>query len=293
MDLYLAGPMRNYPRWNFDAFEHSTKALRAEGHTVRSPHEHDLAMGLDPDAPDADENAEGALPECLRWDFTQICEAGNIVLLPGWEESAGCAMELRVARDTKANVYELLHASEGRTMMRPLNPHEQTARQDGFYCGVPTGDVNKVQWTTDPGPQVPVIIPGLVTDSLRGFRPLGFSDGAGNLGEFRVTDAETGGMKGSKVARMDLLPWDALLDLSIHFGVNSDKHGGKYPDRNWEKGYSWSLGIASLGRHLAAWLSGEEYDEEGHPHIRAIHWHAATLHAFSLRGVGTDDRRLP
>ena len=268
MDLYLAGPMRNYPRWNFDAFEHSTKALRAEGHTVRSPHEHDLAMGLDPDAPDADENAEGALPECLRWDFTQICEAGNIVLLPGWEESAGCAMELRVARDTKANVYELLHASEGRTMMRPLNPHEQTARQDGFYCGVPTGDPGKVQWTTDPGPQVPVF-----------------------TGEHRVT-SETGGEKGSKLARFDLIPPDALKAVAEHYGRNTAEFGGKYADRNWESAYPWHLSFASLQRHAQAWWGGEELDEEGQPHVSAMAWHALALLTFSLRGIGEDDRHV-
>ena len=230
---------------------------------MRSPHENDLAIGLDPDAPDADENAEGALPECLRWDFTQICEAGNIVLLPGWEASTGCAMELRVARDTKANVYELLHASEGGTMMRPLNPHEQTARQDGFYCGVPTGDPGKVQWTADPGPQVPKF-----------------------TGEHRVT-SETGGEKGQKDARLGALDAVALLELA-KVGAMGEV---KYSRFNYLRGYAWSLSVDALYRHLLAFLSGEDNDEEsGLPHTAHAAWHALCLTSFLKRGIGTDDR---
>lgn len=117
-------------------------------------------------------------------------------------------------------------------------------------------------------------------------------------GEVRVTDPVTGGAKGSKLARFDLLPWDALWQVAEMFG----RGARKYADRNWEKGYSWGLSHAALGRHFAAYMMGEDYDAhlptcpadcvehtEG-LHIVAVAWHALVLVAFKLRGRGTDSR---
>ena len=267
MDLYLAGPMRGYPRWNFDAFEHATKTLRYHRNTVRSPHEHDLDIGLDPDAPDADAQAEGSnLAECLRWDFVQVCEAGNVVLLPGWEASTGCAMELRVARDVRANVYELIHASTGGVEFRVLELDEQLARQRNVATSsnpYHRGDVGRVQWTTDPGPQVPV-----------------------KTSEHRVTSS-TGGEKGQKDARLGALDAVALLELA-KVGAMGEV---KYSRFNYLRGYAWSLSVDALYRHLLAFLSGEDNDEEsGLPHTAHAAWHALCLTSFLKRGIGTDDR---
>lgn len=87
---------------------------------------------------------------------------------------------------------------------------------------------------------------------------------------------------------MDLLPWDALVELAKHYGVGCTK----YPARNWEEGLPWNSGImASLLRHVAAWSQGEDIDpENGQRHDVAILWNAAALVAYRLRGVGIDDR---
>ena len=109
--------------------------------------------------------------------------------------------------------------------------------------------------------------------------------------ETRVVDPDTGGAKGSKAARFDLLPFDALWAAAEHFGAG----GQKYEDRNWEKGYSWSLSFAAMQRHLALWWNGE--DEEHLPeadqtvhHLDAVIFHALAMRAFTLRQTGTDDR---
>ncbi len=284
LTAYLAGPMRGYEFDNFPAFHAAAERLRLAGVAVSSPAEHDVELGYNPWDPETFGCI--TLEECMQWDLQQVAACDAVILLPGWEKSECVSRELQVAlwcgRDVYLYGYDSLHRRPVLTPCPEFGTHE-TPRQfieshEGATVGyaLPLDDITSPNFHNTDDILVSSAEYGNVTP--------------GDLGEKRVIDPETGGMKGSKVARMDLLPWDALLDLSIHFGRNSETHGGKYPDRNWEKGYKWSLGIASLARHLAAWISGEEFDEEGNPHIRAIHWHASTLHAFVLRGAGTDDR---
>ena len=106
-------------------------------------------------------------------------------------------------------------------------------------------------------------------------------------GEVRVTDPETGGQKGSKLARYDLIPHEALHALAEHFGRGAEK----YDDRNWERGYDWALTFAALNRHLWAWWGGEDVDPEtGSSHMTAVAWHAFVAVTFQARGLGTDTR---
>ena len=107
--------------------------------------------------------------------------------------------------------------------------------------------------------------------------------------EVRVTDPTTGGQKGSKLARFDLIPPEPMWALAEHYGKGSQK----YADRNYEKGYKWGLSVAALQRHLYQWLQGESIDEEtGTHHMISVAWHAFALFIFELRGLGTDDVRL-
>lgn len=107
--------------------------------------------------------------------------------------------------------------------------------------------------------------------------------------EVIIKDPTTGGLKGSKLARFDLVPPEANWALAEHYG----KGCAKYEDRNWEKGYKWGLSVAALQRHLHQWLQGESYDPEtGSHHLIAVAWHAFALFIFELRGLGTDDVRV-
>lgn len=103
--------------------------------------------------------------------------------------------------------------------------------------------------------------------------------------EFRVVHP-SGGEKGQKGRRYDLLPADVLDAAADHFGAGA----AKYEDRNWERGYEYSLSYGALMRHLQAWWQGEELDEEGNHHMDAVLFHAMVLRAFQLRDVGEDDR---
>lgn len=104
--------------------------------------------------------------------------------------------------------------------------------------------------------------------------------------EVRVV-SETGGEKGQKLARFDLIPVGPLTALAEQFGAGA----AKYADRNWEKGYPWSLNYAALLRHLTAFWGGEELDPEtGTPHLAAVEWHAMVLLEFTRTHREFDDR---
>ena len=106
--------------------------------------------------------------------------------------------------------------------------------------------------------------------------------------EVRVTDPTTGGQKGSKLARFSLIPREFLWELAEHYG----RGAFKYEDRNWEKGYKWSLSQDALERHLNQWLLGEDLDAEtGTHHLIASIWHLVALYTYQVRGLGTDDIR--
>ncbi|WP_322544447.1 DUF4406 domain-containing protein [Rhodococcoides fascians] len=93
MSLYIAGPMTGYPEWNYPAFTKAAATLRAQGHTVVSPHElHDDDMTRPFDW-------------YLRRDLKALCECDAIVLLQGWANSRGAKLEHHVARALDMNVY--------------------------------------------------------------------------------------------------------------------------------------------------------------------------------------------
>lgn len=105
-------------------------------------------------------------------------------------------------------------------------------------------------------------------------------------GEVRVRNEKTGGEKGQKMARFDLVPPMAEWALAEHYGRNV----GKYEERNWEKGTAWSLNYAAARRHLTAWWAGEDLDEDGASHLMALAWHAFALYTFAETHKELDDR---
>ena len=101
-----------------------------------------------------------------------------------------------------------------------------------------------------------------------------------------VTDEKTGGQKEAKLARFSLIPSEFVWGLAELYGRGAHK----YADRNWEKGYKWSLSADALDRHWHLFRMGENYDKEtGIHHLVCVGWHACALFIFQLRGLGTDD----
>lgn len=105
--------------------------------------------------------------------------------------------------------------------------------------------------------------------------------------EKRVVDPTTGGAKGQKIQRFDLVPAVPLSQLAEHFGRGAEK----YEDRNWERGYAWSLSFGALMRHAWAFWAGEDLDPElGSPHLSAVAFHAFALLEFMRTHTELDDR---
>lgn len=105
--------------------------------------------------------------------------------------------------------------------------------------------------------------------------------------ETRYVDPETGGEKGTKLARFDLIPEIPLYALAEHYG----RGARKYEDDNWRRGYPWSISFAALNRHLWTWWNGEDLDPElGSHHLDAVAWHAFTLREFTETHPGLDNR---
>ncbi len=114
MRIYLAGPMTGIPHFNYPAFHAAAAALRADGHHVFNPAEHDIAMfGKDIS------NAEGCEKQAaaehgfdrraaLKADLAWICDnAEGIALLQGWEKSSGATAEFALASALRLQIIEL------------------------------------------------------------------------------------------------------------------------------------------------------------------------------------------
>lgn len=117
--------------------------------------------------------------------------------------------------------------------------------------------------------------------------------------------SETGGEKGQKLERFDLIPFDVLTALARLYG----KGAAKYSDDNWRRGYSWRLSMGALLRHFMCWARGQSYDTAdgtqggpilkddkgrdihmGEHHLVCVIWHCCTLCVFESHKLGTDDR---
>lgn len=105
MKVYLAGPMRGKPNFNFPAFHFAAAKLRQEGFEVFSPAEKGEETILTSDPGWITGTSSGGLQEKLEFrrkvfllDTEYICkEADAVFLLDGWEKSKGAVAERALA----------------------------------------------------------------------------------------------------------------------------------------------------------------------------------------------------
>ena len=114
--VYIAGPMRGYPQFNFPAFQAATDYFRELGWEVCNPAEKDdktygkemATTNLSGSIEEAEKEFGFSLREALGYDLNWICKnATHIYMLSGWEKSRGAMAEhaTAVALDIKV-MYE-------------------------------------------------------------------------------------------------------------------------------------------------------------------------------------------
>jgi hypothetical protein len=104
--------------------------------------------------------------------------------------------------------------------------------------------------------------------------------------ETRIT-SPTGGQKGAKTERHDLIPVGPIRQVATVYGLGAQK----YAARNWEQGYDWSLNYAAAQRHMTAFWGGEDLDPElGTPHLAHAAFHMLALLEFMETHREYDDR---
>lgn len=109
------------------------------------------------------------------------------------------------------------------------------------------------------------------------------------MAEVRVKDSKTGGEKGMKDERFELIPWGAMEEVARVYGYGANK----YSAQNWRRGFAWSLSLGALFRHIALYACGYSRDREsGLHHLAHAVFHCLALITFEREGLGTDDRVL-
>lgn len=111
MKVYLAGPMRGIPQFNFPAFDYAATKLRAVGFEVFSPAENDrktipnieeklnIWCFKTGDGEQLKRETGFSIRDAMRDDTHYICvHADAIALLPGWEKSSGATAEHALAK---------------------------------------------------------------------------------------------------------------------------------------------------------------------------------------------------
>lgn len=116
--IYIAGPMTNYEKFNFPAFDRWKEHFKGLGFEVFSPADHDRMLLNKPiDWLPEEKDSEGpwikwnipnapSLREMLGADLAWIAkEATAIAMIPGWENSKGANAEWALAKALGLKIY--------------------------------------------------------------------------------------------------------------------------------------------------------------------------------------------
>lgn len=112
------------------------------------------------------------------------------------------------------------------------------------------------------------------------FHPLG-------IGDVASTEKGSGARFNTGKPDYSLIPLCTLEDEARVWAYGKQK----YAAWNWAKGMDWSVPLACLMRHMAAWQRGEEVDpESGLPHLAHAMCNLRMLTLYSKTYKEGDDR---
>lgn len=276
--------MTGIQNFNAEEFLKTAKHLENEGFEVFNPAQHDLDAGFNPFGcsghESKDELAElgfslrGALAADLDWIARN---AQYVAVMDGWESSKGVAAELALADALGIPVVEpwsLMYDAKYGDVEYELKREERTivSRSAEIKYPLPL-------WERENLTELPTVGFSEATVKNMGQKGLDMLKESAKLmdGGAKLTVSETGGQKGSKEARYDLIPVQPLEYLARLYGKGAEK----YDDNNWAKGYDWKFSYAAMQRHANQFWGGEDNDPEmGLPHLASVAWHAFTMMYF-------------
>lgn len=96
-DIYISGPMSGLEEFNYHRFDEVASWLRSFGLRVFNPAENFNGMST------------LVRKMYLKKDIAAVIRSGAILLLEGWEESAGANVELHVAHETELKIFTVDH----------------------------------------------------------------------------------------------------------------------------------------------------------------------------------------
>lgn len=102
------------------------------------------------------------------------------------------------------------------------------------------------------------------------------------------TETFTGGTKYDELkARFELIPSAPLKQLAEVYTMGAEK----YAPRQWEQGMDWGRLYAAAHRHLNAFWSGQDLDEESAlPHLAHAAWNLFALMEYMETRPEFDNR---
>jgi hypothetical protein len=299
--------MTGIKHFNAEAFEEYAARLRMYGYNVTSPLEHDMEGGFNPYRWDGTEPTSETgfdLEAAMKWDLEQVRHADAVAVIPApsinWK-SKGLQTEIETAQYYGVPVYNLSPQILNSAMYKHTEGIFPCRKCDPLLLGKPFGQQAMRNFATG-GYTGATYVNGSLGDAVKGkiayvgdgrvLDTAGVAAKSGTIpakgiaGEVRTTSS-TGGQKGVKSARYDLIPTGALKQVAEHYGRGAEK----YDDNQWRKGYEWSKSYAALQRHATEFWSGEDFDAEtGSNHLAAVAWHALTLLTFYNEHPDFDDR---
>lgn len=115
--IYIAGPMSDYPEFNFPAFMAAQKKFEGEGWKVWNPAAKESEAEVQKDASFASGDAKELVANgwdykgAITWDLDKVINGDAIYLLKGWEYSPGATCEHATAKFIKKQnpAYEILY----------------------------------------------------------------------------------------------------------------------------------------------------------------------------------------
>ena len=99
--IYIAGPMRGLPNFNYPKFNVYARTLRAIGWDVANP----VEIGADYGTPDQINAHPALLAAVIAAELYAIETCDAIYLLDGWQNSEGARKELAVAIAYRLKIY--------------------------------------------------------------------------------------------------------------------------------------------------------------------------------------------